>query len=288
MREPRGSEPHTVAMDTAQIALVLSSALAVWELAKYLLEGGRVRVRLRPGRLEEYALSEAKTWQSLEKSTEGQGGWPVEVAILDVDNLGRTPVTISNPSLDLALAATGATLRRSHAAQGPACQHAAARPAGTLRQRAVRLRHLAGAGAGPVEQHPGPASPGAWAGAGGGEAMAPSITMAPGLAREARSVVVHVERGGDRARGLPSHVAADARRPDGARCLHPVRPSLAVRARSPTPGPGPTKDELLTLMDEHHYGEEPHKAMLFMASLYAERDLAPFYTGQVPTEPTQG
>ena len=89
-------------MDTAQIALVLSSALAVWELAKYLLEGGRIRVRLRPGGLEEHGLSEAKTWQLLEKSTEGQGGWPVEVAILDVENLGRTPVTISNPSLDLA------------------------------------------------------------------------------------------------------------------------------------------------------------------------------------------
>jgi hypothetical protein len=64
--------------------------------------------------------------------------------------------------------------------------------------------------------------------------------------------------------------------------------ALAVRARSPTPGPRPTKDELLTLMHEHHYGEEPHKAILIMASLYSERDLALFYTGQAPTEPTQG
>jgi hypothetical protein len=41
-------------------------------------------------------------------------------------------------------------------------------------------------------------------------------------------------------------------------------------------------------MDEHHDGEEPHKAMLIMASFYAEGDLAPFYTGQARTQPAQG
>jgi hypothetical protein len=196
MTEPRGSTAHTVARGHRTESPRLVLRLAVWELAKYLLEGGRIRVRPRPGGLEEHGLSEAKTWQLLEKSTEGQGGWPVEVAILDVENLGRTPVTISNPSLDLARRRwqrRKRRVRRTHAAQGPAVCHAGAGPAGTLRQRAVRLRHLAGAGAGPVEQQPGPASPDAWAGAGGGEAMAPLITVAPGLAREAGPVGVHVE-----------------------------------------------------------------------------------------------
>jgi hypothetical protein len=276
-------------VDTAQIALVLSSALAVWELARYLLEGGRIRVRLRPGGLEEYGLSEAKTWQSLEKSTEGQGGWPVEVAILDVENLGRTPVTISNPSLDLARRRWQRRKRRSVGPMLLKAPHAVTQqrvrlePFDSARfvfdiwqvlapgrlsstpDRPLRVRgQVRVAGKRWLRRSPWrqgwPVKPGQLWFMSSGEEI--------GLAAY-------------RAMWRQTHGDLMGR----AAC---VPFALAVRERFPTSGPGPTKDELLTLMDEHHYGEEPHKAMLILASFYAERDLAPFYTGQAPTQPTQG
>ena len=85
---------------TAQLALAISIAVALWNLVRYLLEGGRVRIRLRPGLLYEYALADANTWGNLAKMTASRGGWPVEVAVVDIENTGRTAVTISGVSLD--------------------------------------------------------------------------------------------------------------------------------------------------------------------------------------------
>jgi hypothetical protein len=84
----------------ARLALAVSLAVACWQVLRYLLEGGRVRVRLSPGLLTEWQLGTADTWRSLERATAKEGGWPVEVAVVDIENLGRQAVTIAEISLD--------------------------------------------------------------------------------------------------------------------------------------------------------------------------------------------
>lgn len=86
---------------TAEVALAVSLATAGWQLLRYTLEGGRVRVRMLPGLHDDYALVSADSWESLGKTSEERGGWTVEVAILEIENKGRTAVTVSNPSMDL-------------------------------------------------------------------------------------------------------------------------------------------------------------------------------------------
>ena len=85
----------------AAMALVISVAVAIWEMVKYLLEGGRVRVRMYAGLHSDYALFQALRWKSLLQRAKKRGGWTVEVAVLEIENLGRTAVTVSEPSLDL-------------------------------------------------------------------------------------------------------------------------------------------------------------------------------------------
>ena len=86
---------------TAQLALAVSSALALWQLLKHVLEGGRVRVRMRAGLHDEYVLRHGGSWSDLIKSNKHYGGWPLEVAVIEVENLGRTAVTVSEVALDL-------------------------------------------------------------------------------------------------------------------------------------------------------------------------------------------
>ena len=86
---------------TAVLALVISVAVAVWEIAKYRLEGGRVRVRMRAGLLNDYSLAQdTRSWTSLAEQASRRGGWNTEVAVVEVENPGRTAVTISEVSLD--------------------------------------------------------------------------------------------------------------------------------------------------------------------------------------------
>lgn len=84
---------------TAGAALVISILVALWNLLKHLLEGGRVRVTMRPGLHDEYSLGTAKTWRQLAQRARQDGGWKVEVAVIEVENAGRTAVTIRQPSL---------------------------------------------------------------------------------------------------------------------------------------------------------------------------------------------
>jgi len=91
-------------MTTAGWALAISISVAVWEFATWFINGARVRVTLRSGNLhDDYALHEASTWPRLREMTESQrvGGWPVEVAVIEVENAGRTAVTISDVTFDL-------------------------------------------------------------------------------------------------------------------------------------------------------------------------------------------
>ncbi|TFV67219.1 UNVERIFIED_ORG: hypothetical protein E4P37_03415 [Bacillus sp. AZ43] len=86
---------------TAGLALVISVLVALWNLVKYLLEGGRVRVTMSPGLQDEYSLAQAGSWSSLRDRSAHRGGWTVEVAVIKVENIGRTAVTISDVSLAL-------------------------------------------------------------------------------------------------------------------------------------------------------------------------------------------
>lgn len=90
-------------MSIAMVALILSVGLSIWEFAKWALEGARVRVTMEAGHLHDHVLQQASSWASLKRVVDAQneGGWPVEVAVIDVENAGRMAVTISDVSFDL-------------------------------------------------------------------------------------------------------------------------------------------------------------------------------------------
>jgi hypothetical protein len=82
-------------------ALSLSGLLAAWEFAKRGLDSARVRVQLHAGLYEPHTLSKSsKSWSNLADMTRDVGGWPIEVAIIEIENPGRTAVTVSDISLD--------------------------------------------------------------------------------------------------------------------------------------------------------------------------------------------
>lgn len=65
----------------ASLALVISVDVGLWELIRYLLEGGRVRVRMNPALLGGYSLrSSTKSWLLLRERLGQHGGWYLEVA----------------------------------------------------------------------------------------------------------------------------------------------------------------------------------------------------------------
>jgi len=87
---------------TAGLALAISVAVALWQFVKYLLEGGRVRVRMHAGLLSDHLLRQStRSWTTLVQRASKLGGWYAEVAVIEVENPGRTAVTISDVSLDL-------------------------------------------------------------------------------------------------------------------------------------------------------------------------------------------
>lgn len=90
-------------MSISVLALVISLGLLGWEFTRWALEGARVRVILQAGHLHDHVLYQASTWDNLKRMVDLQnvGGWPVEVAVIDVENAGRTAVTISDVSFDL-------------------------------------------------------------------------------------------------------------------------------------------------------------------------------------------
>lgn len=86
----------------AALALGVSVAVAVWQFTQYLLEGARVRVRLRPGLLDDFSLRQSvRKWSTMSDYAERSGRWHLEVAIMEIENISRFPLTMSDPSLDL-------------------------------------------------------------------------------------------------------------------------------------------------------------------------------------------
>jgi hypothetical protein len=86
----------TVGLSAA--ALAVSSAAALWQYARWRLEGGRVWVRLVPGLVDEYSIGRGVSWSDL--ATPYKTGWHLEAAVIEVENPSRTAVSISNVSLD--------------------------------------------------------------------------------------------------------------------------------------------------------------------------------------------
>ena len=82
-------------------ALAVSLSLAGWQILRYFLDGGRVRVRLRPALLvQEDRLHDRRTWREV-LADKPDWGWTFEAAVVEVENLGRTAVTFNLPVIDL-------------------------------------------------------------------------------------------------------------------------------------------------------------------------------------------
>ena len=87
----------------AVAAFVLGLVLAAWELMKFWQEGARVRVKMRPGVLEDGALMTMGHPSSGHPGKINKRGlrFGIEVALIEVENRGRSAVTIKDVALDL-------------------------------------------------------------------------------------------------------------------------------------------------------------------------------------------
>lgn len=93
----QGAPDQTVAW----LALLISVCLTLWQVARYLLDGALVRVSLQPGLLTDYRLVRLESWAHVNGlPPKERWGWPVEVAVVKIENWGRTAVTVSMPGLD--------------------------------------------------------------------------------------------------------------------------------------------------------------------------------------------
>lgn len=91
-----GLQHHVTA---GNVGFVISVILAVWAFAQWRLTGARIWVRMHPGLLGEYTLQHSTAdWKNLADSA--NEGWHREVAVIEVENPGRTPVTVSAVGLD--------------------------------------------------------------------------------------------------------------------------------------------------------------------------------------------
>lgn len=93
----------TVTIGTAEIALILSAALVIWHVVRYLLEGGRVRVRMRPALLTDWGELRSGPdggWPQDSPQLEARGRYNVELAHVTIENLGRIAVTVTEAGLD--------------------------------------------------------------------------------------------------------------------------------------------------------------------------------------------
>ena len=84
------------------VALALSASVAAWNVLKYVLDGGRVRVRLDRGYLSDRALH-TRPFRSkwMIAGLDVPSEYHVEVGVLRVENLGRTAVTIYEAGFDI-------------------------------------------------------------------------------------------------------------------------------------------------------------------------------------------
>jgi hypothetical protein len=251
---------------------------------KHLLEGGRVRVSLRPGLLSDHGLAQGDSWPSVEKHHAERGGWNLEVAIVTVENIGRTAVTISNVSL-LFQSRPWWRHRKPYAIVPVAEEAPGAMTASTHRlepfDSATFVYDV-------------------WVGLDWVNPRAPvrplsirgSVKVA-GKRRARRSPwrsrwrvtegqQAFIEKNAEfdmlAYRRMPRHAKGDKWAETAA-----IPSVIDIREQFPTSGPAPEREQLQTIIEKHYFGEM--KANTVMLPLYLAEDLKPFYAATPSTSP---
>lgn len=270
--------PHW--LSTGNVAFVLSLLVGLWTFAQWRLEGGRVRVRLHAGLLTEYSLqSSTSSWSNL--ADNARQGWHREVAVVEVENPGRTAVTISAVGLDfgrvkwwrrwrhhivpvhLKHSGDDVTTERKVRLEpfdravwlmDPwSCVQPVSSDSG-VKRRPVRVRaQVRVAGVRRRERSP-------WRKRwkiDTGQVSFIEETIEPGMAFYRSAVRV-----------IGEHHSI----------TYPLIIPMALEARKvfPIPGPAPTKDQIDELIAKHTHGEPPAGSNI-MWSFYMEKDLAYHY-----------
>jgi hypothetical protein len=89
--------------DLGVLGFILALAVAAWNMFKFWQEGARIRVTMKPGTLGGSALTTMTTLRpDRHPGSTGRNGsrFNVEVALVQVENFGRTAVTIRDTGLD--------------------------------------------------------------------------------------------------------------------------------------------------------------------------------------------
>ena len=82
----------------AAVALAVSLGTAGWQVLK---GRPRVRVKLRACLYGDYRSYYGDTWAKALENANKVGGWHVEAALIEVENAGHLPATITLPAIDL-------------------------------------------------------------------------------------------------------------------------------------------------------------------------------------------
>jgi hypothetical protein len=272
-------------------ALGLSGVLAVWEFAKRSLDGARLRVRMHAGLYTPYALSKStKSWANLAEMTKNGWGWPTEVAIIEIENPGREAVTISDISLDLGRMYWWKPWWRRHAQPYPLSGHAGRQEPSFRMEpfdRAIVLIdvwHVLQ----PVDHHafalperPFPLRASVRVAGRRGRTLSPWRKRWPVKVGQVSFLGDTIEP------GLAMHQAAVRWIGEHDDIAHPlnVEMALAFREAFPLDGPGPTKEQVQALIEQHTHGTEvPGKK--FIWSFNIARDLAYHYPKPPAVLPT--
>ena len=270
----------TVSLTTARLALVISLLVALWNLWQFRLNGARVRVTLSAGLLEEYSIGWAPTWKALERATEGKGGWPVEVAVVDVENSGRTAVTITTVHLDFG---RPTWWRRGRHKVSPRPLQAPQAETETRKRLEPNddARYVFDV----------------W------EALVPTrlSSRLPGDKRVRASVKIAGRRRAKRSswhRGWSVHagqhwfLASGAEiglatframwrhgRDDMMTRIGSIPVALEIRERFPADGPSPTEGEVRQVIENHFHGPGEDRPLLGLTAFYVAQELEPFFAG---------
>jgi hypothetical protein len=271
-----------VADPVAIIALSLSGVLAVWEFAKRALDGARVRVRLHAGLYTPHSLSKStKSWANLAEMTADKGGWPTEVAIIEIENPGREAVTVSDISLDFGRMHWWKPWWRRHASPYPLPGH------GGTQKPSIRMEPFDRAIViidvwqvlQPVDHHafslpdrPFPLRASVRVAGRRGCTLSPLRKRWQVRVGQVSFIGPTVEP------GMAMHQSAVRWIGEHDDLAHPINVEMALdyRTRFRLDGPAPTQPEIMTMIKKHTHGEEV-PGMKHIWSLYIARDLAYHY-----------
>jgi hypothetical protein len=268
---------------TSQLALGISVAVAVWNILQYRLAGGRVRVTLLAGLWDDYSLAAGRDWPGLIAAFGDRGGWTVETAVIDIENTGRTAVTIAAPALDFGRSPRWRGKRRSvtpRPLEAPGAVGSATHrlePFDSVRYVYDLWQVMDDSPFGRADRPPRPLRVRAAVKVAGKRRLCRSPWRRGWRVRDGQyGFGPDSDQVGLVAYRAMRRYLSDS---DATKRFDCISAAIAIRERFPTDGAPPTAEDISNLLKENHHGDGP--PIVGGPSLAAEHHLRRLYSGTV-------